>query len=404
MLGIFHKQEEVAHSATAVNGSEPIIHLRNVVKTFSNAAGDFVVLKGIDADFERGEFVGIIGKSGSGKSTLVNMITGIDRPTEGEVWVGEVAVHELSENQLAIWRGRNLGIVFQFFQLLPMLSLVENIMLPMDFCRMYTPRERKKRALELLSLVEMEEHAYKLPTEISGGQQQRVAIARALANDPPIILADEPTGNLDSRTAEVIFGIFENLVNQGKTVVMVTHDSSLAQRVSRTVLIADGEIVNEFIAKALPSLNHQQLLKATKYIEPVRYAAGATIAREGDVTDRFFVVTSGRAEVALKRPDGSDVVVYRPGPGEYFGEIELIQGGRNIATVRAMQEAPVELIALERDEFLELLEESEATREAMEAVAASRRAENVATRETSEVDSETLSADGSTDGEGVAQV
>ena len=228
-----------------------LIEMRRVVKTFKNTAGEFTVLKGINTHFDRAEFVGVIGKSGSGKSTLINMITGIDRPTSGEIYISGIPIHSLNENQMAVWRGRNLGIVFQFFQLLPTLSLLENIMLPMDFCHTYPAGERAQKAMELLRLVEMEQHAHKLPTAISGGQQQRVAIARALANDPPIIIADEPTGNLDSKTAEAIFTLFENLVRQGKTIVMVTHDSALARRVSRTVLIADGEIVSDSAARAL---------------------------------------------------------------------------------------------------------------------------------------------------------
>jgi ABC-type lipoprotein export system ATPase subunit len=362
------------------NGDGALIQLRDVVKTFSTAAGDFTVLKEIDADFYPGEFVGVIGKSGSGKSTLINMITGIDRPTEGEVIIDNLAIHKLSENKLAIWRGRQLGIVFQFFQLLPMLSLLENIMLPMDFCNMYSPRQRKERAMELLRMVEMDEHAHKLPTAISGGQQQRVAIARALANDPPILLADEPTGNLDSKTAEVIFKMFEDLARQGKTVIMVTHDSSLARRVSRTLLIVDGEIVNEFVARALPQLNQQQLLDVTHELEPMVFAPGETIMKEGELGDRFYVVTKGRAEVALKRPGGSDVVVMRPGPGEYFGEVELIRNSRNIATVRALADSPVELVALDRDAFSEVLSGSEATRDALNLIADRRAAENVSVR------------------------
>lgn len=365
------------------NGS--LIQLHKVVKKFTNAAGDFPVLKGINASFEAGEFVGIIGKSGSGKSTLVNMITGIDRPTSGEIVVGGVSVHALNENQLAIWRGRQLGIVFQFFQLLPMLSLIENIMLPMDFCNMYTPRQRRQRAKELLAMMEMEAHADKLPTEISGGQQQRVAIARALANDPPILLADEPTGNLDSLTAEVVFSIFADLVKQGKTVVMVTHDSSLARRVNRTVLIVDGEIVNEFIARALPQLTTQQMLKATHMIEPMHFEPGATILREGEPADSFYIVTRGRAEVALRRPGGTDVVVFRPGVGEYFGEVELLRGSANIATVRASMEGPVEVVVLERQEFIELLNESEDTRGVIDRIVEQRLAENIATRQEGEV-------------------
>ncbi len=374
------KSNGKSNNPSSSNGNGAYIQLRDIVKTFSTVAGDFTVLKSIDAEFIPGEFVGVIGKSGSGKSTLINMITGIDRPTSGEVIIGDTEVHRLSENQLAIWRGRNLGIVFQFFQLLPMLTLLENIMLPMDFCNMYSSRQRKERALELLRMVEMEEHAYKLPTAISGGQQQRVAIARALANDPPILLADEPTGNLDSKTAEIIFKMFEDLARQGKTVIMVTHDSSLAQRVSRTLLIVDGEIVHEFVARALPQLSHQQLLDATHELQPMVYAPGETILKEGEAGDRFYIVTKGRAEVALKRQGGSDVVVMRPGPGEYFGEVELMRGGRNIATIRAMAEAPVELVALDRDAFTQLMSASDSTRDALELIAERRAAENVQVR------------------------
>jgi putative ABC transport system ATP-binding protein len=214
-----------------------------VTKVYDTRAGEFVALSNINLTIDRGAFVAVLGKSGSGKSTLINMITGIDRPTSGEVYIGDMAAHGLNENQMARWRGKNVGIVFQFFQLLPTLTIHQNIMLPMDFCKMYTPREREERAMALLDLVGLSHHAHKLPTAISGGQQQRVAIARALANDPPIVVADEPTGNLDSRTAEHVFEIFGRLIDDGKTVVMVTHDHDLARRVHRTVHIADGEIV-----------------------------------------------------------------------------------------------------------------------------------------------------------------
>ena len=236
----------------AARNGQSLIHLNNVKKSYRTAAGEIPILHGINLDINEGQFVGIIGKSGSGKSTLLNMMTGIDRPTSGEVWMGDTPVHKLNEGQLAVWRGRNMGIVFQFFQLLPMLSLLENIMLPMDFCNVYKPREREERAMHLLEMVELTEHAHKLPSALSGGQQQRVAIARALANDPPLLVADEPTGNLDSKTAESVFAIFQSLIDQRKTVIMVTHDASLAQRVSRTVLLADGEIVNkaEFFSKS----------------------------------------------------------------------------------------------------------------------------------------------------------
>ena len=176
--------------APSENGA--FIRLQEVSKTYKTGAGDVTVLNHIDLEFNRGEFVGVIGKSGSGKSTLINMVSGIDRPTSGEVWIGGTPVHKLTEGQMAVWRGRNLGIVFQFFQLLPMLSLVENIMLPMDFCNTYPARQRKARAMQLLEMVEMQDHAYKLPTAISGGQQQRVAIARALANDPPASTVARP--------------------------------------------------------------------------------------------------------------------------------------------------------------------------------------------------------------------
>ncbi len=221
-----------------------------MVKIYSTAAGDFPALRGINVQVSAGEFLGVVGKSGAGKSTLLNMINGVDHVTSGEVIVrtnGEsVSIHTLSEDALALWRGQTLGIVYQSFQLLPMLTLVENITLPMDLCGLYHPRESRERAMELLQLVELEDHAKKLPAYISGGQQQRVAIARALANDPPILIADEPTGSLDSLTADHIFDVFDHLVtDRGKTIVMVTHDSGLAARFSRHLVLADGEIVDE---------------------------------------------------------------------------------------------------------------------------------------------------------------
>ncbi len=227
------------------HGNDHLIELRGVGKRYATAAGDFIALRRIDLQVDKGEFVAVVGKSGSGKSTLINMITGIDSPSEGEILVGDTAVHRLDENQIAQWRGRHVGVVFQFFQLLPMLTVVENVMLPMDFCDVYATRERRDRALHLLEQVDMVDQANKLPSAISGGQQQRVAIARALANDPPIIVADEPTGNLDSKTADAVFQLFHRLVAGGKTILMVTHDDDLAHRVTRTVTIADGAIVSD---------------------------------------------------------------------------------------------------------------------------------------------------------------
>lgn len=233
--------------------TQPLIEMRDVVKIYSTAAGEFDALKGVNMQVGAGEFVGVVGKSGAGKSTLLNMITGVDNLTSGEVLVNSngsaVSVHKMSEDEIALWRGKTMGVVFQSFQLLPMLTLVENITLPMDLCGNFNPRQSRERALELLRLVEIEEHADKLPAYISGGQQQRVAIARALANDPPVLIADEPTGSLDSVTADHIFDVFEHLVSdQGKTIVMVTHDLSLGSRFSRTLQITDGEL------DALPSV------------------------------------------------------------------------------------------------------------------------------------------------------
>ncbi len=224
-----------------------LIDLRQVMKAYQTEAGLFYALRGIDLQVDRGEFVAVVGKSGSGKSTLINMITGIDRPTSGEVLVGSTAVHTLNEGRMAVWRGRHMGVVFQFFQMLPTLTVIENVMLPMDFCNMYSMRERQERATRLLEQMDIVSHAHKLPSAISGGEQQRAAIARALANDPPIIAADEPTGNLDSKTAEAVFELFEELVDEGKTILMVTHDQDLARRVTRTVTLADGEIVDELV-------------------------------------------------------------------------------------------------------------------------------------------------------------
>ena len=216
---------------------------------YATAAGEFRALKGINLQVGEGEFVGIVGKSGAGKSTLLHMLSGVDDLTSGKVFVhangSTVSIHDLTEDQIALWRGKTLGVVFQSFQLLPMLTLIDNITLAMDLCGVYSVRASRARALELLRLVEIEEHADKLPAFISGGQQQRVAIARALANDPPILLADEPTGSLDSVTADHIFEVFEHLVSeQRKTIVMVTHDESLKPRFTRTLGIADGELIH----------------------------------------------------------------------------------------------------------------------------------------------------------------
>jgi putative ABC transport system ATP-binding protein len=224
-----------------------LVDLRDVVKTYETGAGGVTVLKEIDLRVDEGEFVGVVGPSGSGKSTLLNMITGIDRPTGGEVFVAGKAVHKMSENQLARWRGKNVGVIFQFFQLLPTLTILENVMLPMDFCNVYKRRERKKVAMDLLEQVGIPEQAHKLPSALSGGQQQRAAIARALSNDPPVIVADEPTGNLDTQTAAEMFALFDRLVDEGKTLLVVTHDRELSDQMRRVIHLVDGRIERDHL-------------------------------------------------------------------------------------------------------------------------------------------------------------
>jgi ABC-type lipoprotein export system ATPase subunit len=348
------------------NQPQHLIELHHVAKAYKTDAGDFLALKDITLTIDEGEFVGIIGKSGSGKSTLVNMITGIDRPTAGEIHINKTPIHRFDEGQMAKWRGRNQGVIFQFFQLLPTLTVVENVMLPMDFCNMYTPRQRRERALHLLDLMDVAEQANKLPTMISGGQQQRVAIARALANDPPMIVADEPTGNLDSRTARQVFGLFENLVAEGKTFLMVTHDDDLAKRVSRTIVIADGEIVNEWLVKALPTLSQEQLVRVTHQLESRTYAPGEPIIQQDAEPDDFYILTAGEAHVYLYRPDGREIYVEALSPGQFFGEMALLQGGTRQATVRASRETSVDVAVLNRDSFHELIAESEETHEILQ--------------------------------------
>ena len=222
-----------------------MISLNHISKTYETPAGKFAALKSINLNIEAGQFVGIVGKSGSGKSTLLNMVAGIDRPSSGSVAVAGTEIHGLSENKLALWRGRNVGFVFQFFQLLPTLTAAENVMLPMDFAKTLPFRERRKRAIALLERVAVGAQADKLPATLSGGEQQRVAIARALANAPALVLADEPTGNLDSVTATAILDIFRDMANQGTTVVIATHEADIARVIDRRIEISDGALVNQ---------------------------------------------------------------------------------------------------------------------------------------------------------------
>jgi len=224
-----------------------LIELQGLNKTYDTPAGAFAALRGIDLTIEAGEFVAVVGKSGSGKSTVLNLVGGIDRPTSGSVSVGGTPIQGMTENELAIWRGRHVGLVFQFFQLLPTLTVAENVMLPMDFCGTFAPNERRARAESLLERLGVGDQRDKLPSTLSGGQQQRVAVARALANAPALLLADEPTGNLDSRTSDAMLAIFAQLARDGQTIVMVTHEHRAIQHASRVLTLADGRLLAEHV-------------------------------------------------------------------------------------------------------------------------------------------------------------
>ena len=320
----------------------PVIRMRGITKTFQSAAGEATVLKDIDVDVLQGQFVSVVGRSGSGKSTLVNMITGIDRPSSGTVEIGSLQILHMHESNMAVWRGKNLGIVFQFFQLLPMLTLIENIMLPMDFCNIYSPASREERALGLLRRVGLDGLAHALPGAVAGGQQQCVAVARALANDPPILIADEPTGNLDSNTAEQVMEIFEELSALGKTILIVTHDRSLAQRTRRRLLITDGELVNERLAATFPDAPHPSLLQLSKQAEPVHLPPGLPLSDTASPDAVVYLVTQGEmiSDVHGKKFSISSGSLLDP---------------HSIQHAACAGEQGAELLALPREEVLPLL-------------------------------------------------
>ncbi len=236
---------EVRPQRGTADGGSPLLQMRNIDKAYVTPAGPFTALHGIDLSLHAGDFVAVVGKSGSGKSTLINMLTGIDRATSGSIVIGGQAISGMDESRLAGWRGRNVGIVFQFFQLLPTLTIAENVMLPMDLCTTYPQRERRPRALRLLDRVGIAEQADKFPAALSGGQQQRAAIARAIANDPPLLVADEPTGNLDIRTSEEILALFSELAAGGTTIIIVSHERDIAPIVDRIIVLSDGRIESD---------------------------------------------------------------------------------------------------------------------------------------------------------------
>jgi len=330
--------------------NEPLIEMRDIVKIFKTGAGDFTALNGVDVCFYEGEFVSVVGKSGSGKSTLVNMLTGIDHPSSGTVRVGDTFIHQLSEGQMSIWRGVNLGIVFQFFQLLPMLSILENIMLPMDFTNKIPFQERQERAMQLLEMVGLQDFAHDLPAEVAGGQQQSAAIARALANDPPIIIADEPTGNLDSKSADAVFKIFTDLAQQGKTIIMVTHDSSLAKRTGRMMLLSDGELVNNWIARAFPQLPDQRLLWLTNSVQYRSFERGETIPLPNHPQAALYLFTSGQVEFVTRNGFFGKQKV-RLDPGDYLAKPDLHTFTDDVLGLRSASDQKVEALVLDQDTF-----------------------------------------------------
>ncbi len=333
----------------------PLVDLRDLVKAYQTPAGPFLALRSVDLQVDAGEFVAVIGKSGSGKSTLINAIAGIDRATSGEVHVAGTAVHTLDENAMALWRGTNLGVIFQSFQLLPTLTLLENVVLPMEFAHRGSNRVRRDRALALLERVGMDQHANKLPSAVSGGQQQRVAIARALANNPALIVADEPTGSLDSRTAETIFQLFEELVDQGKTILMVTHDTDLASRASRVVMILDGEVVESYVRSALTGISERDLAEVTARLEPQVLGAGATVFAQGEAADRFYIVVRGSVEVLRSKGGGPEELVAVLEPGQFFGEMGLLQEKERNSTVRVTADGDASFVSLDADIFRRLV-------------------------------------------------
>ncbi|MEN8242308.1 MAG: ATP-binding cassette domain-containing protein [Chloroflexota bacterium] len=366
---------EILPTSKKAKFDHPAIVLRQVDKVFESPAGKFPALKSVDMQLNYGQFISIVGKSGSGKSTLLNMITGIDHPTAGEVIVGNQNIYQMSKSDRALWRGRNMGVVFQFFQLLPTLTLLENTMLPMDYCKVYPVGERPGRAMQLLQMVGLGEQADMLPASVSSGQQQSAAIARALATDPMLILADEPTGNLDSRSAESILNLFEQMAELGKTILIVTHDPSITKRTDQTIILSDGEIIDQTVSRALPFLSHPQMLAATHQSARKKFAPRAEILGQGKAVGNFFMVVAGEVEILANTNKANELSLASLGPGQFFGEVELIKGGKSIASVRAGA-AGVELAILPKEDFYNLIDGSPLTRSAIQETVTSRLAEH----------------------------
>jgi putative ABC transport system ATP-binding protein len=342
------------------------VRLEAVVRGFDTPAGRLTALKGVSLQVERGEFVAFVGKSGSGKSVLMRILGGLDRATSGEVEVDGARLHTFGEKELTRWRSESVGILLQAHPLFGPLSALDNVLLPIDFRGVIPRRERAEQARERLAAVGMLNYASARPASLSLGQVRRVALAQALANDPPTLLADEPTQGLDPVRAGAVFGLFRRLADAGKTVIMATRDYDLAMQAGRTVLLSDGQIVNEYVAEAFPRLDPLQLSAAAERLKPQRYAAGQVVIRQGERADRFFVVVNGSAEVFLETPDGPPLVLNRLRPGEYFGEIGVLRGGKRTASVRASLDGGLDVLSLGKDALLRMLERSEATQAQLE--------------------------------------
>jgi len=333
---------------------QPLIRLQGVSKIFKTQAGDFEALRNIHLFFQRGEFAAIMGKSGSGKSTLLNMITGIDHPTMGDVCIEDTCIHKMSEGAMAVWRGRTLGIVFQFFQLLPMLTVLENTMLPMDLCNMYAPAERETRAMNLLRRLGVDDSAHKSPMALSLGQHQIAAVARALANDPAVIIADEPTGNLDTKTADQIMDLFRELAQNGKTVLFVTHDTHLARRADRVVLISDGELIDDTVIKTFPDLAHPSMLRLTHLIQPLTLLPGEPVQPPEEGGTGLYIIRQGILEVRKQDRNGETELLDELGEGSFLSiqDMAFLHNGKTL--LRANSEQALVLLRVEIEDLLKL--------------------------------------------------
>ena len=357
-----------------------LIEITDLTKHYQSGGETVEALRGVTFTVEAGEFVTIMGQSGSGKSTLLSILGGMNHPTGGAVEMAGVKLYDLPGERLADFRAGNLGFIFQSFHLIPYLTALENVLLPLAIAGA-KKGEKIAVARGALGKVGLGTKIDRLPNQLSGGEQERVAIARAIVNNPRILFADEPTGNLDSKTAESVFALFNDLAAKGKTIIIVTHDSGLAKRTQRTALISDGELVNEYVAKAMPTLTQEQMLQVTRTARSILYEPGAMILAEGTNANGFYVVSKGTVEVVLPRPDRSDVVAVQLGPGKFFGEMEFFHDQKHRASVRATDSGPVEVLALNYEQLNELLSQSLVTREALQRSAQKHEMENIALRE-----------------------